>query len=105
MHKRICILGFMALSFACGSAAAVTAADQPASAASIDELLQVTQAHKLVDSMVARVDSMMRQSIAQATPGKPIDAGEQKIIDAQIDKWNNLMKHELSWDSVRPMYV
>jgi len=105
MYKRICTLGFLALSLVCGSAAAATAPSQPASAASIEELLRVTQAHKLLDSTMARMDGMMRQSAAQATAGQAVDAGEQKIIDAQIDKMNVVMKRSLAWDSVKPLYV
>lgn len=105
MHKRICALGFMALSFVCGLAAAATPAAQPASAASIQELLQVMQVHKLVDSMMAQMDGMMRKSAEQATAGQPLDAGEQKIIDAQTVKMNELLKQVLSWDSIEPMYV
>lgn len=105
MYKRICTLGFLALSLVCGTAAATTAPSQPASTASIEELLRVTQAHKLLDSTMARMDGMMRQSAAQAAAGQPVDAGEQKIIDAQIDKMNVVMKRALAWDSMKPMYL
>lgn len=81
------------------------AAESPPSAASISQLLQVTQAHKLLDSTMARMDGMMRPSVAQAADGKPLDAGEQKIIDAQIGKMDDLMKREMSWNSMQPMYV
>ncbi|BFI94660.1 MAG: DUF2059 domain-containing protein [Rhodanobacter sp.] len=109
---RLVSFGLLAGFLVCGATNAATpaattaaASSQPASRASINELLQVTQSHKLIDSMTARMDGMLRQSIARATAGKPIDAGEQKIIDAQVDKMETLMQQEVSWDSLQPMYV
>ena len=97
-------LGVIALVFAFGISAA-HAADIPPSEASIHELLQVTRAHKLLDTVMAQLDDLLRRSVQQAMAGQPIDAGEQKILDAQIGKLNDLLKQQMSWDKMEPMYV
>ena len=102
---RLLTLGLLAGFLVCGSAAAATTASQPPSAASIQELLQVTQSHKMLDAMKARMDGMMRQASEQALAGQPADAGEQKIMDAQTARLSALMKGQLSWNSMEPMYV
>lgn len=110
MHKRIWILGFLAVSFACSSTAAeTTGANQPASAASIKELLQVMQVHKLLDLVITQViaqeDGKFRHAAMRMANRHPLDAGEQKIIDAQTAKMDALLKQEMSWDSLEPIYV
>lgn len=102
---RLITLGLLAGFLVCGSASAATATNAPPSAASIQKLLQVTQAHKLLDAMQARADDMMRKSSAQALAGQPIDAGEQKIFDGQAAKLSALLKTQLSWSAMEPMYV
>jgi len=102
---RLIALGLLAGFLVCGSAAAATSTSQPPSDASIQQLLQVTQAHKMLDAMQVRIDGMMRQASEQALAGQPADAGEQKIIDAQTAKLSALMKIQLSWNSMEPMYV
>ncbi|GAB3779074.1 DUF2059 domain-containing protein [Dyella agri] len=102
---RLITLGLLAGFLVCGSAAAATPTSQPPSDASIQQLLQVIQAHKMLDAMQARLDGMMHTASEQALAGQPADAGEQKIIDAQTAKLSTLMKSQLSWDSMEPMYV
>ncbi len=62
MIKRTII----ALALVCSTA---FAADTKPSAASIQELLNVTEAHKLLDSVTAQIDGMMRNAMVQATNG------------------------------------
>ena len=65
MLKRILIL----LSVSCS---VVGAADNAPSEASIKELLLVGNAHKLVDSMMAQMDSFMKNAMQQATKGQTV---------------------------------
>lgn len=97
-------LVFVALCSVFGASPAF-AADRPPSEASIEQLLQVTQAHKLLDATMAQVGAMLRKSAQQAMAGQPIDAGEQKILDAQMSKLDDLLKQQMSWDKMEPMYV
>ena len=102
---RLIALGLLAGLFVCGSATAAMASGTPPSAASIQKLLQVTQTHKMLDTMQARIDDMMRKNSERALAGKPADAGEQKILDAQTTRLSALLKSMLSWNSMEPMYV
>src|SRR6478672_10532925 len=53
----------------------------PPTEASIKELLQVAQARKLVDSVMAQMDNLMQQAIADAVHGQKIPEKVQKQID------------------------
>ena len=97
----------------CGSAASgadnaspgpSTAASQP-SEASIKQLLEVAQARKLVDSVMAQMDTLMLQTIQQATQGKEVPPKVQKEIDQQQAEVTRLMKELLDWSKLEPMYV
>lgn len=102
---RLIALGLLAGFLVCGSAAADTAASQPPSAASIKDMLQVMHAQQTVDAMQAQVDGMLRKSTEQALQGRPVDAGEQKILDGQTSRISALMKNQLSWNVMEPIYV
>ena len=77
----------------------------PPTEASIKQLLEVAQAHKLVDSVIAQMDSLMQQTIAQATKGQQISAKVQKDIDQRRSEMLAMMKDLLDWKKLEPMYV
>jgi hypothetical protein len=73
--------------------------------ASIKQLLEVSQSRKLVDSVIAQMNSLMLQAIAQATKGQQISPKIQKDIDQRRDETVSLMKELLDWKKLEPMYV
>ena len=73
--------------------------------ASIKQLLEVAQTHKLVDSVIAQMNSLMLQAIAQATKGQQVSPKIQKDIDRRRDETVSLMKELLDWKKLEPMYV
>lgn len=81
------------------------AASNPPSEASIKELLQVTQVRKLVDSMMSQMDTLLLQTVAQATQGQAIPPKIQKEIDQQRAEMMGLMKDLLAWEKLEPLYV
>ena len=81
------------------------APSNPPSEASIKQLLEVAQARKLVDSVMAQMDNLMQQTIAQATRGQKIPAKVQKDIDQQRAEMVTMMKELLDWTKLEPMYV
>jgi hypothetical protein len=90
----------------------VSAADTPSPSPtsvptepSIRQLLEVAQAHKLVDSVMAQMDSLLQQTIAQATKGQAIPEKVQKDIDQRRTEVLTLMKGLLDWKKLEPMYV
>ncbi len=71
------------VAFSCAVAFSVVAAadNNPPSEASIKQILELGQAHKLIDSMIAQMDSYMKQAVAQATQGQHITPEIQKHIE------------------------
>lgn len=75
------------------------------SEASIKQLLEVAQARKLIDSVMSQMDTLMLQTIQQATQGKEVSPKIQKEIDKQQADVTGLMKELLDWSKLEPMYV
>jgi hypothetical protein len=108
MLKRILLI--LAL---CGSGAygaespspGPSAAGPRASEASIKQLLEVAQARRLIDSVMAQMDGLMQQTIAEATKGQDVPPKVQKEIDKQQAEVTGVMKELLDWNKLEPMYV
>ncbi|HEY6096117.1 MAG TPA: DUF2059 domain-containing protein [Gallionellaceae bacterium] len=81
------------------------AAEQPASEASIRELMVVTESKKLIEGTVGQVDAMMQASMQQALAGRPVSPDQQKILDQMRVKMLALLKEQLSWSSMEPMMI
>ena len=77
----------------------------PASEATIKQMLEVMQARKLVDSMMAQMDTLMLQMVAQATQGQTVPPKVQKQIDQQRSEMVAMMKDLLAWEKLEPLYV
>lgn len=77
----------------------------PPSDESINQLLEVSKAGKLMDSVWAQMDGFMKSSMQQVTKGKPVNADEQAIMDKQQSKMIAIMKDELSWDKMKEGFV
>jgi hypothetical protein len=81
------------------------ASANPPSEASIKQMLEVMQARKLVDSMMAQMDNLLLQTVAQATQGRPIPPHVQKQIDQERAEMTAMMKDLLAWEKLEPLYV
>ena len=77
----------------------------PPSPDSIEALLAATRAEKLVDTMLANVDQVMRQSMAAGVQGQQFSAEQQRVIDGARAKFVQVLREELTWDKLRPLYV
>jgi hypothetical protein len=77
----------------------------PPSPESIEELLTVTKAERNVDTMLANLDPMMRQSIATAAQGQHLSSDQQRVMDATRAEFVQVLREELAWDKMRPLYV
>ena len=98
MFKRILLL----LTVSC---LAAQAADSIPSAASIDELLAVMNVQKMVDDMIPQVDGMMQGAMSTALKGHQLSPEEQKIIDRSRADAMAVMREELAWSKLEPLYV
>jgi hypothetical protein len=81
------------------------AADSTPSEASIKQLLEVTQAHKLIDSTLAQMDGFMKQTMQQATQGQKVSPQIQKDIEKRQSEALAMSKELLDWNKLEPMYV
>lgn len=82
-----------------------SAAETPASEASIKEILRVTEAQKLLDGMFSQVDLMMRSAMQEALKGHTVSPEEQMAIDRMSAKMLAMMKEEMSWEKLEPLYL
>lgn len=97
MQKTLaaCLLSFSAL--ACMAA--------PPSAESIDTLLSVTKSESMVESMYGNLEQTMRQAMDQAAGPKPPSAEQKRVLDAAPKQFMKVIKEELSWATLKPVYV
>ncbi len=87
------------------SCPAAYAADTRPNEASIKQLLEVAQAHKLVDSMMAQMDAFVKNAMQQATQGQSVSPQIQKNIDRRQSELMNILKEELAWEKLEPLYI
>ncbi len=78
---------------------------EPASPASIDALLKATRAEAMMEGMLVNVDQLMRQSMAKALEGPPLNAEQQRVLDAMTARMMKVMRDELAWSTMRPLYT
>ena len=80
------------------------AADTKPSEESIRQLLTVTESRKLLDAVMTQMDSAMKAGVTQALRGQPITPEQQRIMDRLQAKTITLLKEELSWEKMEPVY-
>jgi hypothetical protein len=79
--------------------------DAPASDDSIRELLRITNAHKLIDTIKVQVNSMVSAAQQQAAQSKPLTPERQAIIDRMQTRMQAALDEMLNWQSLEAMYV
>ncbi len=84
---------------------AVFAADKPASDASIREMLQLTEARKLIDGVFPQLEGMVNASMRDALKGRTPSAEERQAMANMTAKMMKMMQDELSWDKLEPLYL
>lgn len=77
----------------------------PPSDASIDTLFEVTRTKQMVDAMVGNLDGVMGQAMQAATKGQPLTAQQKRAMDEAAVRLQKVMREELSWAKMRPLYV
>lgn len=82
-----------------------TAADKPASEASVKRLIEVTNARKLIDGVMQQMDEVMRASMKQATAGQTLSAEQEAVLLEMQAKLSSTVKEELTWDALEPMFL
>ncbi|HEY1313543.1 MAG TPA: DUF2059 domain-containing protein [Steroidobacteraceae bacterium] len=90
-------------SLACSATA--FANDAPASDDSIREMLAITNAHKLIDTIKLQINSLVAAAQQQAVQGKPLTPEKQAIIDRMQTRMQAALDEMLNWQTLEAMYV
>jgi hypothetical protein len=77
----------------------------PPTEASIDKLLAVTRAERLIDSVYGNINQMLRQTMGSAMQGKSVTPAQQRILDTLPGKFEAIFRDEMAWPKLRAMYV
>ena len=88
-----------------GSLMSLTAHAAPPSDASIATLLSVTQSDKMLETMYANMEQMIRQGMQQATAGKVLTDEQKRVMDLAPARLAKVMREEITWASMEPMIV
>ena len=84
---------------------AIYAADAPPSDASLNQLLEITHAHKVLDATIAQMDTMMKNMFQQVTAGQPASPQLEKIFEKGQAEVVSMCKEELTWEKMEPIYL
>jgi uncharacterized protein len=87
----------------CGCAAAANNA--PASDASIREMLELTNARQMLDSVRGQMTGMMNTTMQNATRGQTITPERQAILDRMAANMSAVVTDILNWDDLLPIYL
>ena len=85
--------------------ATAIAADTPPSDASLPELLEGTEARKLVDNAVLQMDQLSEKTARDAVAGQALTAENQQAVRNLRQKLTTIFREELSWEKLEPMYL
>ena len=72
---------------------------------SINRLFEVMHTSQLLDTYAVQIDTAMRASLRQGPEWVQLNAEQQQILDDMSAELTSLVRHEISWESVRPMMV
>lgn len=108
MFKRILLILILCatVSYAADSSSPgpVATNDMP-SEVSIKQLLETAQVRKLLDSVMTQMDTMLQQTMKQATQGRKVPPKVQKDIDKREAEMMAILKEILDWGKLEPMHV
>ena len=77
------------------------AAAAPASAESVDRLLQAMQAEKLMSSVQAQMDGIMKRGMSEALQGQALTAQKQAALDKYRASMLAIFGEEMSWPRMK----
>jgi hypothetical protein len=72
---------------------------------SINKLLTVTQADKIMDAVRPQINNMMKNVEQQAAQGQTPSPADQKVIDKFHAKATSIMSSNLTMAKLKPMYI
>lgn len=85
--------------------AALACRAEPPSVESVEALLVATKSEAIMESVNANMEKTLRQGMAQSLTGKKITPQLQRFLDNAPRQFAEAMKEEMSWATLKPMYV
>jgi len=79
--------------------------DSPASDESVRQLLELTEAHKLIDAAKLQVNTMVTAALQDAVQGKALTPARQAVVERMHAKMIAMVDGMLNWDALLPMYL
>ncbi|MGA3158059.1 MAG: DUF2059 domain-containing protein [Steroidobacteraceae bacterium] len=73
---------------------------QPASSASIKELLDLLNTRQMLDQVAVQTESLMRSSINDSLKGRQLTPDQQSKVDDLVDRTTKIVRESLNWDSM-----
>ena len=81
------------------------AQSSPPSEASVRELLEVTNGKSVLEGAWNQLDGLMEKAMKDAIGNKPVTEKQEKIMAAMRAETVDLIRSEMSWDKMEPMYI
>lgn len=78
---------------------------EPATDATIKELLTISKAQKLVDDINKQMESQMNATVLKQLGGRLPTPSQQQVIAKMTQRMAALLKEELAWEKMEPMYT
>jgi hypothetical protein len=72
--------------------------------AQIDQLLEVTHSHQLVDSILAQIDQLQKQMFGQALAGETLTDEQQAQVDRLLAISSRNIREAMTWEKLSPIY-
>jgi hypothetical protein len=96
--QRLLTAAWLALSLAAAHAA-------PASEESVEALMAATKADSLIETLYGGIEQSVRAGLQQSAAGKALTPEQQRVIELAPARLMNVLKSELSWNRLKPLYV
>lgn len=77
----------------------------PATEASVEQLLDVTNARQTLEGSYVQVERMMRNMVRQGAGSQPLTEREQQAMETSVAKTMALLKKEFTWDLLKADFV
>lgn len=74
-------------------------------AESVEELLRVTQSESMVEALYGQFEGGMRAGMQQAVAGQRLSEKQQSILDNAPREFAAVLREELAWAKIKPVYV
>lgn len=77
----------------------------PASAESVEQLLVLTRAPALIETMLADTEAAMRRTPPPVPPGQALTDAQRAALDRLPARMSAMLREEMSWEKLRPGFV